>query len=35
MQFAHVARAMRAVTMREIFKFVQQRGRLSRRWCDR
>jgi len=28
MQFAHVSRAMRAVTMREIFKFVQQRGRL-------
>ena len=28
MQLAHVARAMRAVTMREIFKFVQQRGRL-------
>jgi ABC-2 type transport system permease protein len=28
MQLAHVARAMRAVTMREIVKFVQQRGRL-------
>jgi ABC-2 type transport system permease protein len=28
MQIAHAARALRAVTMREIFKFVQQRGRL-------
>ena len=28
MQLIHVARAMRAVTMREIVKFVQQRGRL-------
>src|SRR5213083_1608149 len=28
MQLAHVARAMRAVTAREIVKFVQQRGRL-------
>src|SRR5213082_42962 len=28
MQLAHASRAMRAVTMREIFKFVQQRGRL-------
>src|SRR5215218_1677769 len=28
MQIAHAARAMRAVTMREIIKFVQQRGRL-------
>ena len=28
MQLAHTARALRAVTMREIFKFVQQRGRL-------
>ena len=28
MQLVHVARAMRAVTMREIVKFVQQRGRL-------
>src|SRR5205823_6615037 len=28
MQLAHVSRAMRAVTMREITKFVQQRGRL-------
>jgi ABC-2 type transport system permease protein len=28
MQLAHTVRALRAVTMREIFKFVQQRGRL-------
>ena len=28
MQLIHVARAMRAVTTREIVKFVQQRGRL-------
>ena len=28
MQLIHIARAMRAVTMREIVKFVQQRGRL-------
>jgi ABC-2 type transport system permease protein len=28
MQIMHAARALRAVTMREIFKFVQQRGRL-------
>jgi ABC-2 type transport system permease protein len=28
MQFAHAARALRAVTTREIVKFVQQRGRL-------
>jgi ABC-2 type transport system permease protein len=28
MQIMHVARALRAVTMRELFKFVQQRGRL-------
>jgi ABC-2 type transport system permease protein len=28
MQLLHVARAMRAVTMREIVKFAQQRGRL-------
>src|ERR1700758_5487360 len=28
MPVAHVLRALRAVTMREIFKFVQQRGRL-------
>src|SRR6266478_2016378 len=28
MQLIHAARAMRAVTMREIFKFVHQRGRL-------
>src|SRR5579871_2902985 len=28
MQLAHVARALRAVTNREIVKFVQQRGRL-------
>src|SRR4051794_33920334 len=28
MQLAHVLRAMRAVTMREIVKFAQQRGRL-------
>src|SRR4051812_45874362 len=28
MQLAHIARAMRAVTMREMVKFVQQRGRL-------
>src|SRR5881227_1757480 len=28
MQLAHTARALRAVTMREIVKFVQQRGRL-------
>src|SRR6266700_2043365 len=28
MQLIHAARAMRAVTMREIVKFVQQRGRL-------
>src|SRR6266487_5997522 len=28
MQLAHVVRAMRAVTTREIVKFVQQRGRL-------
>jgi len=28
MQLIHTARAMRAVTMREIVKFVQQRGRL-------
>src|SRR3954453_14784809 len=28
MQILHAARALRAVTMREIFKFVQQRGRL-------
>src|SRR5215475_13283429 len=28
MQLVHVARAMRAVTMREFVKFVQQRGRL-------
>src|SRR5436190_944622 len=28
MQLVHAARAMRAVTMREIVKFVQQRGRL-------
>src|SRR5262249_33193887 len=28
MQLVHVARAMRAVTTREIIKFVQQRGRL-------
>jgi ABC-2 type transport system permease protein len=29
MQLVHAARAMRAVTMREIVKFVQQRGRLA------
>ena len=28
MQLIHAARALRAVTMREIVKFVQQRGRL-------
>src|SRR6201981_2954541 len=28
MQIVHTARALRAVTMREIVKFVQQRGRL-------
>ena len=28
MQLVHAARAMRAVTTREIVKFVQQRGRL-------
>src|SRR3979409_1928927 len=28
MQLAHVVRALRAVTSREVFKFVQQRGRL-------
>ena len=28
MELAHAARALRALTMREIFKFVQQRGRL-------
>src|ERR1043165_9399409 len=28
MQVIHTARELRAVTMREIFKFVQQRGRL-------
>jgi ABC-2 type transport system permease protein len=28
MQLAHAARALRAVTMRELVKFVQQRGRL-------
>ncbi len=28
MNIMHAARALRAVTMREIFKFVQQRGRL-------
>src|SRR5213594_3643700 len=28
MQLVHASRAMRAVTMREIVKFVQQRGRL-------
>jgi ABC-2 type transport system permease protein len=28
MHFAHVMRALRAVTMRELLKFVQQRGRL-------
>ena len=28
MQLAHAARALRAVTMREMMKFVQQRGRL-------
>src|SRR6187551_1134318 len=28
MQIAHAARALRALTMREIVKFVQQRGRL-------
>src|SRR5258707_6998299 len=28
MQIMHAARALRAVTTREIFKFVQQRGRL-------
>src|SRR5256885_15071133 len=28
MQIMHAARALRAVTMREIFKFAQQRGRL-------
>src|SRR3974377_1644014 len=28
MQLVHPARALRAVTMREIIKFVQQRGRL-------
>ena len=28
MQIVHIARAMRAVTMREIVKFAQQRGRL-------
>src|SRR3981081_732377 len=28
MQLVHAARALRAVTMREIVKFVQQRGRL-------
>src|SRR3954466_8263489 len=28
MQLIHAARAMQAVTMREIIKFVQQRGRL-------
>src|SRR5215211_5863948 len=28
MQIAHAARALRAVTTREIVKFVQQRGRL-------
>src|SRR3979409_864230 len=31
MQLVHAARALRAVTMREIVKFVQQRGRL--RWA--
>ena len=29
MQLAHTARAMRAVTMREMIKFAQQRGRLA------
>ena len=28
MPFGHVLRALRAVTMRELLKFVQQRGRL-------
>ena len=28
MPFAHTLRALRAVTMRELLKFVQQRGRL-------
>ena len=28
MQIMHAARALRALTMREISKFVQQRGRL-------
>jgi ABC-2 type transport system permease protein len=28
MHFAHILRALRAVTMRELMKFVQQRGRL-------
>src|SRR3954451_7891533 len=28
MQLPHIARALRAVTSREVFKFVQQRGRL-------
>ena len=28
MQFAHVLRALRAITTRELLKFVQQRGRL-------
>ena len=28
MHFVHVMRALRAVTMRELLKFVQQRGRL-------
>ena len=28
MRFMHVMRALRAITTREILKFVQQRGRL-------
>ncbi len=28
MQFAHVLRALRAITAREFLKFIQQRGRL-------
>jgi hypothetical protein len=35
MQLAHTMRALRAVTTREIIKFVQQRGRLLSRWCAR
>src|SRR4030088_3831770 len=35
MQLVHAARALRAVTMREIVKFVQQRGRLLSRLVTR